>query len=57
MAKDPGGPTFIGGKTALPSDPDKQITKVPPDQELEAAPPAAADDGIRIDLSRIGGRK
>jgi hypothetical protein len=56
-AEDPGGPTFFGAKTALPTEPDQQAGKSPPDQEPEAAVPATADAGIRIDLSRIGGAK
>lgn len=58
-AEDPGGPTFFG-KSSGDAKPATGPTNLTPDEEVapqSGEPETAADAGIRIDLSRIGGQK
>lgn len=56
-AEDPGGPTFFGTAEREPAQPETATTTpVPGDEDGASAVQKPVDAGMRIDLSRIGGR-
>ncbi|MFK0332679.1 TraH family protein [Rhizobium sp. NPDC090275] len=57
LANDPGGPTFMNTASEEPSDDDDRAEPAPEseDSSQSAEPGEAAEAGMRIDISRIGG--
>jgi hypothetical protein len=56
-AEDPGGPTFFGVSSGERARPDVQPNAQEPEKDLQTEKPHSAEEsGMRIDLSRIGGK-